>query len=100
MISLGYMLLTDLAIYLSNLLSGLLAHWCARVAGKMKETKGQGDNDGNDECIRDRPVRSYVDYRLIVGKENILNSAIFLKYRIKPASGLINLMLDIRNWIM
>ena len=50
----------------------------------MKETKGRGDNDRNSECIRDRPVRSYVDYRLIVGKENILNSTIFVKFKIKP----------------
>ena len=50
----------------------------------MKETKGRGDNDGNNKCMRDRPVRSYVDYRLIVGKENILNSAIFVKFKIKP----------------
>ena len=50
----------------------------------MKETKGRGNNDGNNECIRDRPVRSYVDYRLIVGKENILNFAIIVKYKIKP----------------
>ena len=49
----------------------------------MKETKRRGDNDGNNECIRDRPVRSYVDYRLIVGIEIILNSAIFVEYRIK-----------------
>ena len=58
----GCMLPADLATYLFNLLTGLLAHLCARVAGKMKETKGRGDNDGNNECIRDRPVRSYVDY--------------------------------------
>ena len=49
----------------------------------MKETKGRGDNDGNSECIRDQPVRSYVDYRLIVSKEKILNSAIFVKFKIK-----------------
>ena len=78
------MLPADLATYLSNLLTGLLAHQCARVVGKMKETKGRGDNNGNNECIRDRPVRSYVDYRLIVGKEKILNSAIFVKFKIKP----------------
>ena len=78
-ISIGCMLPADLATYLSNLLTGLLAHQCARAAGKMKETKGRCDNDGNNECIRDRPERSYEDYRLIVGKENILNSAIFYK---------------------
>ena len=49
----------------------------------MKGNKERSDNDGNNECIRDRPVRPYVDYRLIVGKEIFLNSAIFVKFRIK-----------------
>ena len=43
----------------------------------------RGDNDGNSECIRDRPVKLYVDYRLIVGKEKFLNSAFFVNVKIK-----------------
>ena len=70
MIPLDCMLPADLAIYICNPLIGLLAHKCARVAGILStKQKGRSNNDENSECIRDRPVKLYVDYQLIVGKE-------------------------------
>ena len=48
-----------------------------------RERKGRGENDEDSECIRYRPGRPYMDYQLIVGKENLFIPLCFVNVKIK-----------------
>ena len=58
---------------------------------RQKGTKGRGDNDGDGECIRDRPIRPYMDYRLIVGKKNLFIPQYFDNVKIKSILAMVKI---------